>query len=208
MKLAAFKLPGGSNQISYLDEDTGQMMIEYYKYTRMSEFVEIEFPPFPLEVVGQLKQLDAAEQELRTQFQRKLNEIAEARAAGDAEVAIVKRYSVFGASGYAAESDVGDFVRFQDMQTEVADMEHTIKLLRDELTVAMLERDAQKGLLTKAVEVIEWKSLYQKAEMGWYAEALVSEIKGEPVSDTGWHGQQWYAHLRSIIPPHGGSGDL
>lgn len=81
MKIAAFKLPT-STHISYLDEDIGKTMVEYHKYTQMSEFVDVHFPPLPVEVVvaGQLKQIDDAEQELRNQFQRKLNELAEARA--------------------------------------------------------------------------------------------------------------------------------
>lgn len=81
MKLAAFKNSLG-NHVSYLTVEMGQTMIEYHKYTQVSEFVDVEFPPLPVQVVveGQLKQLDAAEQNLRTQFQEKLNEIATARA--------------------------------------------------------------------------------------------------------------------------------
>lgn len=81
MKLAAFKAPV-SGYLSYLSPETGEVMIEHHKYVRVSEFAEVEFPPLPVDVVvaGQLKQLDDAEQELRNQFQRKLNELAEARA--------------------------------------------------------------------------------------------------------------------------------
>lgn len=81
MKLAAFKNAVG-NHVSYLTEEMGQTMIDYHKYARVSEFVDIEFPPLPIQVVveGQLKGLDAAEQHLRNEFQRKLNELAEARA--------------------------------------------------------------------------------------------------------------------------------
>lgn len=81
MKLAAFQAPV-SGYVSYLTEDTGATMAEYHKYERSSEFVEVDFPPLPVDVVvaGQLKQLDQAEQELRNQFQHKLNELADARA--------------------------------------------------------------------------------------------------------------------------------
>jgi hypothetical protein len=146
----------------------------------------------------------------------------------------VKRYELYfkddlGYRGEALSEENldGEWVRFEDAHAQirelqaqvdcsVAPFELQIKNLRDELTAVTLERDALKGQLTKAVEVIEWKSLYQKAEMGWYAEALVSEIKGEPVSNTGWHGQQWYAHYSrpitknpfDLLTPHGGSGEL
>jgi hypothetical protein len=49
--------------------------------------------------------------------------------------------------------------------------------------------------LAKAVQVIEWKSLYTKAEMGWYAEALVAQIKGLPEPENAFHGMRWYEHV-------------
>lgn len=81
MKIAAFKNAMGSHE-SYLTEEMGRTMTEYHKYVQVSQFAEVEFPALPVEVVieGQLKQLDAAEQHLRSEFQRKLNELAEARA--------------------------------------------------------------------------------------------------------------------------------
>lgn len=80
MKLALFKSTGGLT-CGY-DPTFGQSMVDNCGYTRVSEYVDIDFPALPPEVVieGQLKQLDTAETELRSQFQQKLNEIAEARA--------------------------------------------------------------------------------------------------------------------------------
>jgi hypothetical protein len=80
VKLALFRSTGGL--VSGYDPAFGQQMVDSCGYTRMSEDLEVDFPMLPTEVVveGQLKQLDAAEKELRNQFQRKLNEIAEARA--------------------------------------------------------------------------------------------------------------------------------
>lgn len=51
-------------------------------YIRLSEWVEVEFPPRdPQEhVPEQLASLDAAERELRLKFEQKLHEIADARA--------------------------------------------------------------------------------------------------------------------------------
>lgn len=50
--------------------------------TRISEWVEVTFPPRPAEeiVPAQIAALDAAESELRAKFQQKLQEIAEQRA--------------------------------------------------------------------------------------------------------------------------------
>jgi hypothetical protein len=80
MKLALFKSTGGL--ISGYEPAFGQAMVDSCGYIRLSEDLEVNFPMLPpaVVVVGQLKQLDAAEQELRNQFQQKLNEIAEARA--------------------------------------------------------------------------------------------------------------------------------
>lgn len=80
MKLALFQSAHGL--ISGYEPAFGQVMVDSQSYTRISEVMEVDFPMLAAQVVveGQLKQLDAAEQELRNQFQRKLNEIAEARA--------------------------------------------------------------------------------------------------------------------------------
>lgn len=80
MRLALFKSTGGL--VAGYDPDFGRVMVDSSGYTRISEELDIEFPMLPTQVIveGQLKQLDTAEQELRNQFQRKLNEIAEARA--------------------------------------------------------------------------------------------------------------------------------
>lgn len=80
MKLALFKSSHGL--LSGYEPAFGKIMVEGHGYTRISEDMEVDFPMLAAQVVveGQLKQFDAAEQELRNQFQRKLNEIAEARA--------------------------------------------------------------------------------------------------------------------------------
>lgn len=43
---------------------------------------------------------------------------------------------------FSKEKDDGDWISFEDAQAEVADMAQTIKLLRDGLTAAYLQRDA------------------------------------------------------------------
>lgn len=80
MKLALYKSTSGLT--AGYDPTFGQSMVDNCGYTRLSEYLEVEFPMLPPEIVieGQLKQLDTAEQSLRNQFQQKLNEIAEARA--------------------------------------------------------------------------------------------------------------------------------
>lgn len=81
MKIAQFKTdPTGYTDIA--TESSGEACIKYSGWVRVSEYVEVEFTPLPASVVveGQLKQIDAAEQELREKFQQKLNELAEARA--------------------------------------------------------------------------------------------------------------------------------
>jgi hypothetical protein len=60
--------------------------------------------------------------------------------------------------------------------------------------------------LEKACQVIEWKSLYAKAEMEWYAEALVAEIRKQPEPETAFHGKRWYERAFGMSPhPHEGS---
>lgn len=80
MKLAQFKT--ATDWITYYDERQGALMVKEHGYTQLSEFVEVEFPPLPIDVVvsGQLKQLDVMEAELRSKFQEKLNELANERA--------------------------------------------------------------------------------------------------------------------------------
>lgn len=80
MKVALFTSPSG--YITAYNEESGKAMVEYQRYTQTSEYVEVEFPPLPVALVveGQLKQLDEAEKDLRNEFQKKLNELAEARA--------------------------------------------------------------------------------------------------------------------------------
>lgn len=80
MRLALYKSTSGV--VSGYDPSFGQAMVSGCGYIRISEELDVEFPMLPTEVVveGQLKQLDAAEQELRSKFQQKLNEISEARA--------------------------------------------------------------------------------------------------------------------------------
>lgn len=84
MKIAQFKtgFAGGGNFTTLADESSGEASVKYSGWVRISEYVEVEFPSLATQVVveGQLKQLDAAEAELRTKFQGKLNELANERA--------------------------------------------------------------------------------------------------------------------------------
>lgn len=60
----------------------GPFMESMKEYARVSEYVEVEFPPLAAEAVvkSQLDGLDRAEQELRNQFQQKLDAINNRRA--------------------------------------------------------------------------------------------------------------------------------
>lgn len=80
MRIAAFKTSIGT--IDYCSQKTGELMSEGHRWVRTTEYVDVEFPPLPPEIVveGQLKQLDAAEAELRKKFQEKLNQLADERA--------------------------------------------------------------------------------------------------------------------------------
>lgn len=81
MKIAQFKMCA-SGGVTIASEESGEGCVTYAGWVRVSEYAEVEFNPLPPAVVveGQLKQIDAAEQELREKFQKKLNELAEARA--------------------------------------------------------------------------------------------------------------------------------
>ena len=80
MKVAVFKSPTGYT--AAYSFDSGEAMIQYSHYTRIREYVEVDFPSLPVEVIvaGQIEQLDKVEQNLRNQFQQKLNELANERA--------------------------------------------------------------------------------------------------------------------------------
>lgn len=82
MKIAQFKTFGGGNHTTYADENTGEACVTYSGWVRLTEYTEVELTPLPTSTVveGQLKQLDTVETELRTQFQLKLNELANERA--------------------------------------------------------------------------------------------------------------------------------
>jgi hypothetical protein len=81
VRIAQFKTDG-SGYVNISSEVAGETCVTYSGWVRISEYAEVEFTSLPPAVVveGQLKQLDAAEQELREKFQQKLNELAEARA--------------------------------------------------------------------------------------------------------------------------------
>lgn len=49
-----------------------------------------------------------------------------------ADVNKIQRYSVLGASGYSAESEVGDFVRFDDHASTVADFQTALTTVTNE----------------------------------------------------------------------------
>lgn len=76
MKIAQFRDNVRPQLISIFQE--GHVSTTLPMYTRVSEWVEIEFPPLPREdhVPQQLQALDREEQELRAQ----LNRISDARA--------------------------------------------------------------------------------------------------------------------------------
>lgn len=81
MKIAMYNAAVGAVPAFY-DEEFGATMVLHCNYTRVSEFVEVDFPPLPVGVIveGKLAKLDEAEKELRNQFQKKLNDLTEARA--------------------------------------------------------------------------------------------------------------------------------
>lgn len=82
MKIAKFQRIGHTGWFHIMDaHDDGSDPLQD-SFVRVSEYVEVDFPPRPAEEVvpAQLATLDKAEQELRAQFQAKLNEIAEQRA--------------------------------------------------------------------------------------------------------------------------------
>lgn len=82
MKIAGFKTFGIDNHVTYADESTGEACVRFSSWVRLTEYAEVEFVALPTSTVveGQLKQLDAAEQELRNQFEKKLHELANERA--------------------------------------------------------------------------------------------------------------------------------
>jgi hypothetical protein len=79
MKLALFKSTEYSTSIP---QPCGEWMEVSKGYARVSEYVDVEFPPLADEAVikQQLDALDRTEQELREQFQRHLNGINDRRA--------------------------------------------------------------------------------------------------------------------------------
>jgi hypothetical protein len=81
MRVAQFRTDA-SGWTNISEESKGEACIEYSGWVRVSEYIEVTFPPLPPAVVveSQLKQIDAAEAELRTRFQEKLNELANERA--------------------------------------------------------------------------------------------------------------------------------
>jgi hypothetical protein len=75
-KLALFKnLKHGHESVCDEIFDT------FHDYVRLTEFVEVNFPPLNSEEVveKQLKALDSAEHDVRTRFQEALNEIERQR---------------------------------------------------------------------------------------------------------------------------------
>jgi hypothetical protein len=80
VKIAKFNAPIAGELI--LDQRGGELGVKYSRYVQLTEYADVEFIPLPAKEVveGRLKQIDAAEQELREKFQQKLNELAEARA--------------------------------------------------------------------------------------------------------------------------------
>lgn len=79
MKLALFK---NTTYSSSTPQACGEWMEGQRDYARVSEYVDVEFPPLADEAVikQQLDALDRTEQELREQFQRHLDGIKNRRA--------------------------------------------------------------------------------------------------------------------------------
>ena len=82
MKIAKFQRIGHQDWFAVWEQraDGTDPMID--SYVRVSEYLDIDFPPRPGEeiVPAQMAALDNAEAELRMKFTEKLNEIAEQRA--------------------------------------------------------------------------------------------------------------------------------
>jgi hypothetical protein len=81
MKIAMYHAAVGT-MAAFYEQEFGASMVEHCNYTRVTEFAEVDFPPLPVGVVveGKLAKLEEAEKELRNQFQKKLNDLTEARA--------------------------------------------------------------------------------------------------------------------------------
>lgn len=93
-----------------------------------------------------------------------------------------------------------------DMKTVVEDLVRVIEhvgLDDTQLDIEWLVHLASraKEQIERLVEVVEWKSLYPRAEMAWYAKGLVAEVKGAPVCDLGQLGGKWYE--RTLKEPPG-----
>lgn len=85
MKLAQFRRTIDGSHYSYLtilSEEDSRTSVYAHGYTRVTEWVEVEFPPRDEReyVPEHLAQLDSAESELRSKFQQKLSEISLERA--------------------------------------------------------------------------------------------------------------------------------
>lgn len=82
MKIAKFHRIGSPDWFAVWEQrsDGSDPMPE--SYVRVSEYLDIEFPPRPAEEIipAQLAALDNAEAELRAKFGERLHEIAEQRA--------------------------------------------------------------------------------------------------------------------------------
>ena len=82
MKIAKFQRIGHTDWFHVMEARADGSDPLQDTFVRVSEYVEVDFPPRPAEEVvpAQLATLDKAETELRAQFQAKLQEIAEQRA--------------------------------------------------------------------------------------------------------------------------------
>lgn len=82
MKIARFQRIGHADWFGVLEQRSDGSDPLPESYVRVSEYLDIDFPPLPPEqiVPAQIAALDNAEAELRRQFEIKLHEIAEQRA--------------------------------------------------------------------------------------------------------------------------------
>lgn len=82
MKIAEFRPFSLGTHTTFANESTGEACVRFSGWARLTEYTEVEFVPLPASAVveGQIMQLDAAERELRNQFETKLNELTNERA--------------------------------------------------------------------------------------------------------------------------------
>jgi hypothetical protein len=94
-------------------------------------------------------------------------------------------------SGIIGESELQEALHLADRLLDVpyADPDDELRLLSRHLL-------RQREVVLLLTEVVEWKSLYRKAEMGWYAEWLVACVRGLPEPESAEQGRRWYERYK------------